>query len=47
MIDPRAFSEAQVRTRIDAFIEMMEENQIQKQKQILSGGTGQWQTINR
>jgi benzoyl-CoA reductase/2-hydroxyglutaryl-CoA dehydratase subunit BcrC/BadD/HgdB len=47
MIDPRAFSEAQVRTRIDAFIEMMEENQIQQQKQILSGGTGQWQTINR
>lgn len=47
MIDPRAFSEGQVRTRIDAFIEMMEENQKQKQDQILSGGTGQWQTINR
>jgi len=47
MMDPRAFSEAQVQNRIDAFIEMMEENRTQKEKQIMSGGTGQWQTINR
>jgi benzoyl-CoA reductase/2-hydroxyglutaryl-CoA dehydratase subunit BcrC/BadD/HgdB len=45
MDDPRAYAEGQIRTRVDAFIEMIEENKKQKQIQILSGGTGQWQTI--
>ena len=36
MIDPRVFSEGQVRTRIDAFIEMMAENK--KQNRIVATG---------
>ncbi len=45
MDDPRAYAEGQIRTRVDAFVEMMEENE--KQKSQSPGGSGQWKTINR
>jgi hypothetical protein len=45
MDDPRAYAEGQIRTRVDAFIEMMEENIKQKKQQ--SGGSGQWKIINK